>query len=449
VLEVDEVGQVIEQWRFDDEDFESAYRQLDQRYYAGEGMAFADAGAVATEYPILLSRGDFDRLYGDLTCPGFRIDDRSRSLFGERSPAEVRATYDELFTRVASLRVWHSAMDWLSPTLVVARFEQDAVGTDGEQFAWCHIDVVEITNGRITSLCLFELDDEEAAFAYAEERMRAASSRLSVTNLARETWDAMVAASQGHDVDAMTSCYAQPFDFDDKRRLGGYPLTDLRAAAEQILAQYKHFAARTLAVRGERLHLGWGRWSNDDGYETAYLFVHEIGEDGRIIYEGRFDEDDFEGAHRELQRRYFAGEGAEFAEMGLVVDELTIAMDRGEFDRILADLTHPAFRLENRSRSIFPDRSASEMTAGFEDMANMVVSTRTWNSALYWLRPSVLVGNFEREATGADGERYAWSGINVAVLRDGKIASVCLFEPSDEDAAFAYADEQVRCAENG
>ena len=34
---------------------------------------------------------------------------------------------------------------------------------------------------------------------------------------------------------------------------------------------------RTLAVRGERLHLIWSRWSDDDGNETAYLFVYEIG----------------------------------------------------------------------------------------------------------------------------------------------------------------------------
>ena len=38
----------------------------------------------------------------------------------------------------------------------------------------------------------------------------------------------------------------------------------------------------------------------------------EIGADGRIFYEGRFDEDDFEAAYRELENHYYAGEGAEF-----------------------------------------------------------------------------------------------------------------------------------------
>ena len=74
----------------------------------------------------------------------------------------------------------------------------------------------------------------------------------------------------------------------------------MRTAHERILAQYSHFEGRTLAVRGERLHLGWTRWSNESGFETCYLVVHEVDENGRIIYEGRFDEDDFEGAYREL-----------------------------------------------------------------------------------------------------------------------------------------------------
>ena len=41
--------------------------------------------------------------------------------------------------------------------------------------------------------------------------------------------------------------------------------------------------------------------------------LHEIGDDGRIGYQARFDEDDFEGAYRELARRYGTGEGAAVA----------------------------------------------------------------------------------------------------------------------------------------
>ena len=76
-----------------------------------------------------------------------------------------------------------------------------------------------------------------------------------------------------------------------------------------------------LAVRGERLNLLSSRWSDDAGNETSHLHVFEIGDDGLIVYEGRFDEDDFEGAYRELERRYYAGEGAAFAEAGATATE--------------------------------------------------------------------------------------------------------------------------------
>ena len=72
---------------------------------------------------------------------------------------------------VASARMWYSAVRWLSPTWSVVRFEREAVGPDGEQYAWTRLTSCEIRDGRIASMCQFELDDEDAAFAYAEERL--------------------------------------------------------------------------------------------------------------------------------------------------------------------------------------------------------------------------------------------------------------------------------------
>ena len=40
---------------------------------------------------------------------------------------------------VASARTWDSAVCWLSPTVVVSRFEREAVGHDGERYTWTHV----------------------------------------------------------------------------------------------------------------------------------------------------------------------------------------------------------------------------------------------------------------------------------------------------------------------
>ena len=443
VHEVDDDGRLVYQGRFDEDNFDDAYRELEQRYYAGEGAAFTDAGATLTDYPITLGGGDLDRLFGELTVPHFRVEDRSQSVFGDRSVAEIRATYEDLYAMVASVTVWHSATRWLSPTLVVARFEQDALGRDGERYEWTHIDVAEIHDGRFTSLCTFELDDEDAAFAYAEERMRAAASRLAVSNMASRRFEASGRAARDRDVDAMVAGYAESFVYDDRRRLSGRPLDDLRTAAEGILAQYNHFDGRTLAVRGERLHLSWTRWSNDSGFETSYLIVHDVDDEGRIVYEGRFDGDDFEGAYRELTRRYCAGEGAAFAEVATLGAEWLLALNNRDFNRAFDELTDVGARIENRSSSPFPDRSAAELRASFEDLYGMVQSARSWNSAECWLSPTCGVVRHEREAVGHDEQQFAWTRLYVFEARDGRSAGWCEFEPDDEAAAFAYAEERA------
>lgn len=79
--------------------------------------------------------------------------------------------------------------------------------------------------------------------------------------------------------------------------------------------------------------------------------MFELGDDGRFGYAGRFDEDDFDGAYGELEHRYYAGEGAAFAESGAVVTNIAIAMNRNDFERMFAELISPDLRVENRSRT--------------------------------------------------------------------------------------------------
>ena len=108
-------GGSIYEGRFDEDDFEGAYRELERRYYAGEGAAFAEAGALGTEWVIALNQGDFDRVvrraHRSRTCAS-RI-----GRFGLRRSLRRRASrhVEELNAMVASVRSWCSAVCWLSP----------------------------------------------------------------------------------------------------------------------------------------------------------------------------------------------------------------------------------------------------------------------------------------------------------------------------------------------
>jgi hypothetical protein len=184
---------------------------LERRYHAGEGAEFADAGAAAAEFVTAINRADFDRVFDELIVPELRIENRSRPAFPDRSAAELRASVEELDAMVASVRTWNSAVCWLSPTWYVARHEREAVGHDGERYEWTRLLVAEYHDGRLASLCDFDVEDEERAFAYAEERMRATSSRLAVANRSSETLHAMAKALQAHDTDVaewLASCRA-------------------------------------------------------------------------------------------------------------------------------------------------------------------------------------------------------------------------------------------------
>jgi hypothetical protein len=258
-----------------------------------------------------------------------------------------------------------------------------------------------------------------------------------------------IKAMQANDAHTTIGFYADPFTYDDRRRISGDSIDDLTgllANAERILAQYNRFDSRTLAVRGEFLQLSWNRWADDAGNETTNLRLIEVDDDGRIAYEGRFDEDDFEGAYRELERRYYIGEGARYAESGATTTEVVTAHNRGDLARVFDELCAPELRIENRSRSVFSDRSAAELRASTEELQAMFASVRMCYSAVHWLSRNWVAARQDREAVGPDGEKYEWVQLYVTEFRDGLATSICAFDVEDEDLAFAYAEERMRSA---
>ena len=428
VFEIDGDGLIAYECRFEPDDFEGAYRELDRRYYAGEAAEYAESGAALTEVVTAQNRGDLDKVFGELCVPTLRIENRSRSAFPDRTAAELRASMEELDAMVGSSRTWYSAVNWLSRNWAVARMDRAAVGLDDETYEWIRLYVIEIRDGLGTSICEFDVEDEDAAFAHAEERMRASSSRLAVNNRASQIVDAVSLLNQANELDGAIAAHSDRFVYDDRRKLSGHPvegLAEFRVACERFREHYPYLAWRTLAVRGERLALNWGRAWDDAGNEAAYFAINEVGDDGRITHQVRFDGDDFKSAYRELDRRYYAGEGAEYAETGAALTETVIAHNRGDLARVFDELCSPDLHIENRSRSGLPDRSAAELRASTEELQAMFASVRMCYSVMCWLSRNWAIARQDREAVGPDGERYEWTHIYVTEFRNGYAASIC------------------------
>ena len=428
-----------------DDDFEGAYQELEKRYYEREGAAFARPGLALAEYCRARSRGDNETVFRDLTTPDFRVESRSHSVFLDRSADDYRWSLEELGRRVASVREWLAQAWWLSPRWCVGLFQRAAVGNEGEQYEWTRIVVGEVRGGRLASVCDFDLEDEDAAFAYAEEQARIDQTPLTVSNRASESADSVIGAFRTGDLNAAVDHYSDDYVFEDRRQLSGDALRGkaaVRANIDLLLRQFETFEWRTTAVRGDTLALCWNRWSDGSGNQSSSFQLVETDRDGLEVYGCRFDEDDFEGAYRELETRYYAGEGAAYAHYGLFNAEYVATMNRGDFDTMFNELSHPDLSFENRSRSVFPDRSAEELRANFKGLYAMLPSVRSWFSALRWVSPTTYVGRLEREGVGQGDERYAWSMILVNEYRDGQLASITEFEADeDEAAAIAFAEE--------
>ncbi len=435
-------GLITSEVRYDEDDFEAAYHELDRRYFAGEGAAYVDIAPVQAGFVDAANHGDLDAAKR-VCLPSFRVISPPTTLAAEeRSLAEFIRWVADRIEQVPSVRHWMSTMNWVSTSCVVGRLEIQAIGSDVDGYSWPRIAVVEIRGGRFAHIRQFDVDDEDSAFAYADEIVAKHATRLPSTNIASEVGEAAFRLMNSRDLDVVVDFYADDFVFNDHRRLSGDPIckkSDMRAAFERILSQFTTFELRGLAVRGNRLALGWSRWSDGAGNESRHLHLVEVDSDGRIIYDGRFDEEDFEGAYAELERRYYAGEGAAFAENGLASANYMAVLNRGEWDVVFGSLTQPAITVENRSRSAFPHRTIDELRRSFEDLHSMVSSVRTWFSAITWVSQETSIARMEREAVGPDGEEFAWTHMLVTGWRQGKLAAICEFDADGGDAAFAYA----------
>ena len=192
--------------------------------------------------------------------------------------------------------------------------------------------------------------------------------------------------------------------------------------------------------------LGRSRWSDDSGNETIQLHVWELGDDGLIAYDGRFDEDDFEGAYRELERRYFAGEGAEFAEAGARADRLRHRQRTKATSTGFSSTSVPPTCVIDESIAFGVRRSFGCRACVAASRNSPPWSPRRGRGS----RPCAVCRRPAREPLRARGRRARRRAVRVdathRVARSvtGSSHRCASSTRDEEDAAFAYAEERVR-----
>ena len=113
-------------------------------------------------------------------------------------------------------------------------------------------------------------------------------------------------------------------------------------ALEATLEEVGPTEMEPVATRGKHLVLARARSVSASGFEVVENGIIETNEAEQVRAMVFFDESNLDGAFRELDARYFAGEGAAHREMLLTGGKLMMASARGDFDTV-RELLAPDF----------------------------------------------------------------------------------------------------------
>ena len=162
------------------------------------------------------------------------------------------------------------------------------------------------------------------------------------------------AISSGH-----SDCTRDGFTYDDRRRFSGDPsMTSTGCGRPRAhIGQYSHstYACWRCGQASAAMTDAAGPTT---GQRDHPFYVYEVGDDGRFIYEARFDRTTSKPPTVNSNRRYYTGEGAAFAERG-IDRQWTIALNRAISTPCSA--SSPPRPAHRESVALgFPDRSSGE-----------------------------------------------------------------------------------------
>jgi ketosteroid isomerase-like protein len=448
VVEADADGACVAFVRFDADDLDAAYAELDARYEAGEGAAYVGVPARYRAGIDAINRREWSRFVA-LYAPGFEQRDhrvlgwgntlnnvetwvRAQQALVELSPdARYRVDHVRVFDRVL-----------LSQTAQVGTRE-------GGAFENLMLLVGEWDEaGRVLRFDSYDLAQADEAYARFEE-LRARNARGSKdpntkANRAHEAmnrWQTRFGtAIETGDWEPLRRLCAPGFTFEDRRRLvllaGDVEL--MIASARERVAIGARAERRLIGTAGDRICISRMLWSGgpaDGRFEIEYLGVTEVDEAGQFAAILLFDVDDARAAQRHAWGRWAVIDpvAAPWVELLTGLADAWNARDRAGVRATFAD----DVVVENDRRT---GRGRIEGADAYIDRLAVL-----WDLApdqrieFGWSWPALdrhaVVVTLRREGTLADGGAFENEYIWLGVARYGRLTRLELFEPDDLDAA--------------
>lgn len=317
VIETDEHGQCVNYVRFDPDDLDAAYAELEARFEAGEGARYPAAMAANRARLDAFARRDWGALTA-VFAPTFAVDDHR--LLGWGTTLADRATYVRSQEATAELapdsqvRIEHLR---ISDSGFFARVVVHGT-RDGGVFETPLLLVAEVDGaGLILRYDVYDVDDYERACARfdtltAKAPLRVPTPFVPKPNAATAASDRMRAAFHARDWAAMRALGVPGAAFEDRRRqvlIGGdvdFFVADMRGVAEGTSLRFESFLVGTAGARVALERQLWTIGSADAPSEIENLTLVAVDEAGLITAWLGFDVADELVARREALERWLA-----------------------------------------------------------------------------------------------------------------------------------------------
>lgn len=419
---------------FDPDNFDAAYAELDARYLAGEGAAYAKMWALVVD-----SYARFNRHEPPLTTPDWaNIDHRRVTAF---EPGDLTNYVQAAFTVTPDTQAHIAAVHRLSDLGAVITASTYGTSPQGFRAEWRDIHLLTFEGDLGNRFELFDDEDLDAALARFDALNRPARQ---LDNLAKRTSERFVRCFATGDWDGLADTLARDFVLDDRRRVVGAgvrhgrdaEIDDLRAFADVGLTGV---AFIIVALRGERLVLSRSSLRRgvpeSEEMHTDMLSLAEVDAAGRMSAAVLFDLDDIDAAFAELDSRYIAGEAAAHARTWSAIANANEVFNRREMPPTTPEWINVDHR---RGGMAFAPGDQTEYIRATWDVASHIS-----NYIVVVHRLSDLGAAFTQfvQATTSDGFNGEWRDVVVLTV-DGDMISRCeVFDEGDLDTAVSRFDE--------
>jgi ketosteroid isomerase-like protein/tetratricopeptide (TPR) repeat protein len=452
VVEADARGHIVERVRFDAEDLDAAYAELEARWRAGEAAEYPIALTSLRNFGIALARRDWEAIAACFAA-GFVGEDHRLVGWGRlHGPARFADTMREMIALAPDAEVQTHHLRVSTRAIL---FEAAWVGSrDGGAFESPLVLVVELDALALARrVDVFDLHHLDRALARFGELANAVPPRvlsdLARPNAASEWLIRFQPAFNARDWDRIRDLYAPGVRYEDRQRFsrvsGGLDMlkSSIRERAETGALLERVELVGTAGDRVAAQRVLWAGLGSGDRFEMEFLVVQQVDETGRLVVTVNFDADDTRAAQREMWARWAAIEphvAAFTTPFGAWIDAFNAGDRDGWRAQFADDLVVDDHRRTGFGRLDGADAYADSL-AVLQELAPETQIEAGWHWLAYDRHRAI--ASVRRTGVIPDGGEFESEYLNLFTVSDGKITQIELFEVDAADAALARF-EQLR-----